>query len=150
MSAILPIFTTIGNRVTLGNWLAFDIAGEFVLGHDFQTLGTTDNRFMIDVIVALNRRSGTYAQSPSLARLRLGLVWWPADCATLTKGLRLRRHVTQKLAREEASSATSFKSVLGGKFAKSETQGTYDGIMPEAQVLLVAGEADPASNCHGC
>lgn len=99
-----------------------------------------DNRFMVNAILALNVRSGIYAQSPALASLHLDLLWWPVDRQTLLKCLQWRRDVSRTLIEEKKSLNKLGSSILGKGELRTGTDNLQDKLMVEAQVLLVAGK----------
>lgn len=124
-----------------GNWLAFDIGGDFVFGQKFCTLTTTESRFVINAVLALNRGSGTYAQSQGLAKFRfLDLAWPPVTVQTFLKCLRWRQHVLRRLKDKETTLNGLFHRVLDMKDPETGEDIPYNDIMAEAQLLQVAGK----------
>lgn len=127
----------------IGTWLAFDISGDYVFGHKFCTLSSAETRFVVTAIMALNVRSGTYAQSPGLANLGLDILWCPIDRHTLSKVLQWRRDVGNILTDpEQKETANSlFARVLEAKDEETGRSLSHKELMAEAQVLLVAGKS---------
>ncbi len=127
----------------IGTWLAFDISGDFVFGHKFRTLSSAETRFVVTAIMALNVRSGTYAQSPGLANLGLDILWCPIDRDILRKVLQWRRDIGELLTdpgqKETANSL--FARVLDAKDEVTGSCISHMELMAEAQVLLVAGKS---------
>ncbi|KAI4236820.1 MAG: hypothetical protein LQ352_007977 [Teloschistes flavicans] len=123
------------------NYLAFDIAGDFVFGQNFHVLTSSENRFIIDAILELNRRSGAYAQSPTLARFHIDLIWPPTAFRLLRKSLQWRGFVQRRLQspEDEKNPNGLFYRLLGLKDPATGEPISYSELLAEAQLLQVAG-----------
>ncbi|KAL9580520.1 MAG: hypothetical protein Q9212_004442, partial [Teloschistes hypoglaucus] len=124
------------------NYLVFDIAGEFIFGQNFHLLTSPENRFIIDAVLELNKRSGAYAQSPTLARFHFDLLWPPTAFRLWRKSLQWRGFVRERLqsqSQEEGKSPKGlFYKLLGVKDPETGEPISYNELMAEAQLLQVA------------
>ena len=95
---------------------------------------------MVNAILALNVRSGTYAQAPTLAGLNLDLLWWPVDSQTLQKCLRWREDISKLIKKEQQPSNRLYPSISRALTLATGEELTENERMVEYQVLLVAGK----------
>ena len=123
-----------------GNWVTFDIGGDFMFGQKFHTLVTSENRFLINAILAANIRSGMLAQCPNLANLCLEVFWPPMDPQTLEKCLQWRRAVGDQVKSQEKASNGLFFKAIGIKDSEIGKDVPYDELLADAQFMLVAGK----------
>ncbi|KAI4197975.1 MAG: hypothetical protein LQ350_005560 [Teloschistes chrysophthalmus] len=121
------------------NYLAFDIASEFIFGQNFHLLTSPENRFIIDAVLELNKRSGAYAQSPTLARFHFDLLWPPTALRLLRKSLQWRGFVRERLQSQDENPKGLFYKLLGVKDPETGEPISYNELMAEAQLLQVAG-----------
>lgn len=134
-----PYLTSIQLISKLGNYLAFDIASEFIFGQNFHLLTSPENRFIIDAVLELNKRSGAYAQSPTLARFHFDLLWPPTALRLLRKSLQWRGFVRERLQSQDENPKGLFYKLLGVKDPETGEPISYNELMAEAQLLQVAG-----------
>ncbi|KAL8916351.1 MAG: hypothetical protein Q9208_008575 [Pyrenodesmia sp. 3 TL-2023] len=121
-----------------GNWVVFDIGGDFVFGQKFRTLVTTETRFLIDAILAVNIRTGMHAQCPKLANLPLQLIWPPIGLQTIRKCLQSRRSIVGKLKSQDKPTDGLFFQVVGVKYPEAGIDISNDEMLAEAQLLQIA------------
>lgn len=97
------------------------------------------NRFMVDVVLALDARNGIYVQAPDLPSRLLNIIWSPIDRRTLFKSLSWREFMKKTVLGEEANGRTLFSRLLEAKDPETGQSLSHQELMAEAQFLLVAG-----------
>ncbi|KAL9030491.1 MAG: hypothetical protein Q9196_001393 [Gyalolechia fulgens] len=121
-----------------GNWVAFDIGGDFVYRQKFRTLVTEEKRYLNNAILALNIRGGMHAQCPKLARFYLELLWPPIDLRTFRKCVEWRRSFGEKLKGQGKATRGLFFKTLGVEDPETGKDVSFNKLLAEAQFLQVA------------
>ena len=111
-----------------------------MFGQNFKTLVTTENRFVINAILAANVRGGMHAQCPNLAKLCLELFWPPIDLQTLGRCIQWRRSVADELKSRDTTPNGLFFKALEYRDSEKANSVQYDELLAEAQFLLVASK----------
>ena len=98
-----------------------------------------NNRFIIDVVLALDARNGIYAQAPNLPTRILDIIWPPMDRRTLLRSLKWRGAASKTVLGGEAITRCLFTNLLEAKDPETGQGLSFQELMAEAQFLLVAG-----------
>ncbi|KAG6986541.1 hypothetical protein G7Y79_00078g099950 [Physcia stellaris] len=123
-----------------GDYLTFDVMGEFGFGNAFNMLEKEENRFIIDAIAASNMRTSVYAQIPELAKFKLEKVFYP-------QGAKMRQRfldLTRGLAESRANLPKDHKGDLFSLVVEAKDPETGKGfslpeLWSESKFLIVAG-----------
>ena len=97
------------------------------------------NRFMVDVVLALDARNGICVQAPGLPSRLLDVIWSPIDRRTLFESPTWRGTMKNIVLGKEANAATLFSRLLEAKDPETGQSLSHQELMAEAQFLLVAG-----------
>ncbi len=100
---------------------------------------SVQNRFMVDIVLALDARNGIYAQAPNLPSNLLDIVWSPIDRKMLLKSLNWREVMRKAVLDRKTNARTLFSRLLEAKDPETGQSLSHQELMAEAQFLLVAG-----------
>ena len=135
------------NTDLAGHWLAFDIMGDFLVGQNYHTMESHQNRFMIDTIRDMNKRIGIYSQNPSLIYLGWDLIWSPISYKCRRQCLNWMKAMRASLISQYHEESAALLSTAVNPFRSTKEGMPIEDISSEAQFLVAAGTTilQPAS-----
>ena len=121
--------------------IGYDIMGDFGFGQSFELQEKTDNRFLMDAVVATSRKAAVYLHYPALAKLQLEKLLARRTVWMREKYLKLMSHlVKSRLVADKNLHNDLFSFLVDAKDPETGEGFTESELWAESRFLLIAGE----------
>ena len=121
--------------------IGYDIMGDFGFGQSFELQEKTDNRFLMDAVVATSRKAAVYLHYPALAKLQLEKLLARRTLWMREKYLNLMSYlVKSRLEADKNLHNDLFSFLVDAKDPETGEGFTESELWAESRFLLIAGE----------
>lgn len=121
--------------------IGYDIMGDFGFGQSFELQEKTENRFLMDAVVATSKKAAVYLHYPALAKLHLEKLLARRTLWMREKYLRLMsRLVKSRLEADKNLHNDLFSFLVEAKDPETGEGFTESELWAESRFLLIAGK----------
>lgn len=121
--------------------IGYDIMGDLGFGQSFELQEKTENRFLMDAVVATSRKAAVYLHYPALAKLQLEKLLAQRTIWMREKYLKLMSHlVKSRLEVDKNLHHDLFSFLVEAKDPETGEGFTESELRAESRFLLIAGE----------
>lgn len=121
--------------------IGYDIMGDFGFGQSFELQEKSENRFLLDAVVATSRKAAVYLHYPALAKLQLEKLIARRTIWMREKYLKLMsRLVKSRLEADKNLYNDLFSFLVEAKDPETGEGFTESELWAESRFLLIAGE----------